>query len=385
MTQFASPTLTAPDYDCTIIGALELSEKKWVLAVQLPGVKRHSRHVMEARGDELCAFVDRLKARSAAAGHEIERVILTHEAGRDGFWLARFLERRGIEVHVMQPSSLPVDRRARRAKTDIIDVEMLLRTLMAWLRGEPRVCSMVPIPSEADEEARRAYREREDLTGERRSIVNKIGGILATLGVKGFKALRRDRRQQLTSLRQPDGDPVPQMARARIERLLDRLELVLKLIEQVEAVRDAVLKKEAPADKAEQMIRSLTELRSIGPDFATLLVREAFVRKFRNRRALGGYVGLGGTPYSSGGSEREQGIGKDGNRRLRAAMVELAWMWLRWQPDSALSIWFRARVAQIGGRIKKIMIVALARKLLVALWRYVTDGVIPDGARMKTA
>ena len=241
-----------------------------------------------------------------------------------------------------------------------------------------------PIPSEADEEARRAYREREDLTGERRSIVNKIGGILATLGVKGFKALRRNRRQQLTSLRQPDGDPVPQMARARIERLLDRLELVLKLIEQIEAVRDAVLKN-MRADKAEQMIRSLTELRFIGPDFATLLVREAFVRKFRNRRALGGYVGLGGTPYSSGGSEREQGIGKDGNRRLRAAMVELAWMWLRWQPDSALSIWFRARVAQIGGRIKKIMIVALARKLLVALWRYVTDGVIPDGARMKTA
>lgn len=385
MTQFASSALAAADYDSTIIGALELSEKKWVLAVQLPGVKRHSRHVVEARGDERSAFVDRLKARCAVTGHKIKRVILTHEAGRDGFWLARFLVRRGIEVHVMQPSSLPVDRRARRAKTDIIDVEMLLRTLMAWLRGEPRVCSMVPIPSEADEEARRAYREREDLTGERRSIVNKIGGILATLGVKGFKVLRRDRREQLISLRQPDGDPVPQMARARIERLLDRLELVLKLIEQVEAVRDAVLKKEAPADKAEQMIRSLTELRSIGPDFATLLVREAFVREFRNRRALGGYVGLGGTPFSSGGSEREQGIGKDGNRRLRAAMVELAWMWLRWQPDSALSIWFRARVGQIGGRIKKIMIVALARKLLVALWRYVTDGVIPEGAKMKTA
>ena len=312
-------------------------------------------------------------------------MILTHEAGRDGFWLARFLVRRGVEVHVMQPSSLSVDRRARRAKTDIIDVEMLLRTLMAWLRGEPRVCSMVPIPSEADEEARRAYREREDLTCERRSITNKIDGILATLGVKGFKALRRDRREQLSSLRQPDGDPVPRMAHARIERLLDRLELVLKLIEQVEAARDAVLKKAAPADEAEQMIRSLTELRSIGPDFATLLVREAFVREFRNRRALGGYVGLGGTPFSSGGSAREQGIGKDGNRRLRTGMVELAWMWLRWQPDSALSIWFRARVGQIGGRIKKIMIVALARKLLVALWRYVKDGVIPEGAKMKTA
>ena len=311
MYQLSGSTQAALDYNSTIIGALELSEKKWVLAVQLPGVRRHSRHVLEACGDGLASFVERLKARCAATGRKIARVILTHEAGRDGFWLARFLARRGIEVHVIQPSSLPVDRWARRAKTDIIDVEMLLRTLMAWLRGEPRVCSMVPIPSEADEEARRAYREREDLTGERRSIVNKIDGILATLGVKGYKALRRDRREQLTAVRQPDGDPIPQKARARIERLLDRLDLVLKLIEQVESARDAVLKKDAPADEAERMIRSLTDLRSIGADFATLLVREAFVRQFRNRRALGGYVGLGGTPFSSGSSEREQGIGKD--------------------------------------------------------------------------
>ena len=383
MSQFSGTPRATLDYDSTIIGALELSEKKWVLAVQLPGVSRHSRHVLAACGDGLVSFVERLKARCAAAGRKVARVILTHEAGRDGFWLARFLARQGIEVHVMQPSSLPVDRRARRAKTDKIDVEMLLRTLMAWLRGEPRVCSMVPIPSEADEEARRAYREREDLTGERRSIVNKIDGILATLGIKGYKALRRDRREQLNWARQPDGDPIPQKARARIERLLDRLELVLKLIEQVESARDAVLEKDAPADEAERMIRSLTNLRSIGPDFATLLVREAFVRQFRNRRALGGYVGLGGTPFSSGGSEREQGIGKDGNRRVRAAMVELAWMWLRWQPDSALSVWFRARVGAMGGRIRKIMIVALARKLLVALWRYAKDGVIPEGAKLK--
>jgi transposase len=385
MYQFSGSTQAALDYDSTIIGALEMSEKKWLLAVQVPGVRRYSRHVLGACGDGLVSFVERLKARCAAADRKIARVVLTHEAGRDGFWLARFLARRGIEVHVIQPSSLPVDRRARRAKTDIIDVEMLLRTLMAWLRGEPRVCSMVPIPSEADEEARRAYREREDLTGERRSIVNKIDGILATLGIKGYKALRRDRREQLTAVRQPDGDRIPQKAKARIERLVDRLELVLKLIEQVESARDAVLEKDAPADEAERMIRSLTDLRSIGADFATLLVREAFVRQFRNRRALGGYVGLGGTPFSSGGSEREQGIGKDGNRRVRAAMVELAWMWLRWQPDSALSVWFRARVGAMGGRIKKIMIVALARKLLVALWRYAKDGVIPDGAKMKAA
>ena len=355
MSQYSGSSQAAIDYNSTIIGALELSGKKWVLAVQLPGVSRHSRHVLDAFGDGLVSFIERLKARSVAAGRKITRVILTHEAGRDGFWLARFLAQRNIEVHVMQPSSLPVDRRARRAKTDIIDVEMLLRTLMAWLRGEPRVCSMVPVPSEAEEEARRAYREREDLTGERRSIVNKIGGIFATLGVKGYKALRRDRREQLNCARQPDGEPIPPKAKARIERLLDRLDLVLKLIERVESERDAVLKKDAPADEAEGMIRSLTDLRSIGPSVATLLVREAFVRQFRNRRALGGYVGLGGTPFSSGGSEREQGIGKDGNRRVRAAMVELAWMWLRWQSDSALSVWFRARAGAMGGRIRKIM------------------------------
>lgn len=169
----------ALDYETTIIGALELSENKWVLAVQLPGVKRHTRHVLEASGEELAELIERLKARCAAAGHPIARVILTHEAGRDGFWLARFLVRRDVEVHVIQSSSLPVDRRARRAKTDVIDVEMLLRTLMAWLRGEPRVCSMVPIPDEADEEARRAHREREDLIGERRSIVNRAGRLSA--------------------------------------------------------------------------------------------------------------------------------------------------------------------------------------------------------------
>jgi transposase len=385
MTQPASSITPVLDYGVTIIGALELSGKSWVLAVQLPGVKRHSKHVLGPSCEDLVALIERLKARSLSTGHKIERVILTHEAGRDGFWLARFLERCGVEVHVMQPSSIPVDRRARRAKTDAIDVEMLLRTLMAWLRGEPRVCSMVPIPREADEEARRAHREREDLLCERRSIVNKMDGILATLGVKGFKALRRDRREQLRLLHQPGGDAIPQLARARLERLLERLELVLQQIAKVEKVRDAVFDKPAPENEAERMIRSLAKLRSIGADFATLLVREAFVRDFQNRRAVAGYAGLGGTPFSSGSIEREQGIGKDGNRRLRTAMVELAWLWLRWQPGSGLSAWFRRRTEQAGSRTKKIMIVALARKLLVALWRYVRDGVIPEGAEMKAA
>jgi transposase len=380
-----NPTLStaALDYDSTMIGALELSSKKWVFAVQLPGVKKHSRHVVEPNGPALMNMIERLKARSAAAGRPIARAVITHEAGRDGFWLARFLERRGVGVHVMQSSSLPVDRRARRAKTDMIDVEMLLRTLMAWLRGEPRVCSMVPIPSEADEEARRAHREREDLIGSRRSILNKIDGILATLGIEGYRGLRRDRRAQLADLRQPDGEPVPPAALARIERLLDRLELVMTQIKGVEKARDAVVTKEAAEDESERMIRELAGVRGIGVESATLLVREAFAREFRNRRALGAYAGLAGTPFASGGMQREQGISKDGNHRLRALVVELAWFWLRFQPESALAKWFRARVNGAKGRVAKIMIVAMARKLLIALWRFAKDGVIPEGATMK--
>jgi transposase len=381
----SAPATAALDYDSTLIGALELSSKKWVFAVQLPGSKKHSRQVVEPNGAALAELIGRLKTRSLAAARPILRMILTHEAGRDGFWLARFLQRRGVEVHVMQASSLPVDRRARRAKTDVIDVEMLLRTLLAWLRGEPRVCSMVPIPSEADEEARRAHREREDLTGSRRSILNKIDGILATLGIGGFRGLRRDRREQLANLRQPEGAPVPPAAQERIERLLDRLELVVKQIKAVEAARDAVVKKPSAQDESERMIRGLVQLCGIGVEGATLLVREAFCRDFANRRTLGAYAGLTGTPFASGGMQREQGISKDGNHRLRALIVELAWFWLRFQPDSALAQWFRARVGGAKGRVAKIMIVALARKLLIALWRFAKDGVIPEGATIKPA
>jgi len=318
-----APVAAALDYDSTLIGALELSSKKWVLAIQSPGSRKHTKYVVEPDGPALARLIETLKARSAAAGKPIGRVAVTHEAGRDGFWLARFLLRRGVEVHVMQASSLPVDRRARRAKTDAIDAEMLLRTLLAWLRGEPRVCSMVPVPSEADEEARRAHREREDLTGERRSILNKIDGLLATLGICGFKGLRRDRRKQLDALRQPDGAAVPPAALARIERLLDRLDLVMAQIGTVEAAREAVVRKDAPADASERMIRDLSGMRGIGVESATLLVREAFCRSFANRRALGSYAGLTGTPFASGSMAREQGISKDGNRRLRTCLARL--------------------------------------------------------------
>ena len=300
------------------------------------------------------------------------------------FWLACWLGRHGVETHVVQPSSVPVDRRARRAKSDGIDAELLLRTLLAWLRGEPRVSSMVPIPTEADEDERRRVREREDLMAERVSLVNRIGAVLATLGVGDYNPLRRDRRTRLESLRTALGDPLPPHARARIRRMLDRLDLVCAQITELEQERDAVLDKEAP-DRAEKMIQQLVELRGIGVQSATVLVREAFVHEFANGKALGSYAGLTPTPFSSGATEREQGIDKAGNRRLRTVMIELAWLWQRYQPGSAQVSWFRERVGGTGRRMRKVMVVAMARRLLIALWRFATQGVVPEGAIVNPA
>ena len=257
-----------------------------------------------------------------------------------------------------------------------------MRTLLAWLRGEPRVCSMVPIPDEDQEDERRRSREREELLGERISITNRIGAVLTTLGINGFKPLRKDRRAQLEALRTPSDQPLPEHAKAKILRSIDRLELVMAQIAALEDQRDAVVVKEDPG-AAEKMIQALVLLRSIGAQTATVLVYEAFVRQFCNGKALGSYAGLTGTPFNSGGSEREQGISKAGNQRLRATMGELAWLWLRYQPESALAKWFRERLGGAKGRMKKVLIVAMARKLLIALWRYATLGVIPEGAVLK--
>jgi transposase len=373
------------DYDRTLILAIDLSNKKWVLAAQVPGMPHtKARRTIEPTPEALMAAIDGYRARAAAAGRTIERAIATYEAGWSGFWLARWLAVRGIEAHVVQPASVPVDRRARRAKSDGIDAELLLRTLLAWLRGEPRVCSMVPVPDEADEDARRCVRERAELVSERTGLVNRIGAVLATLGVSDYNPLRRDRHRRLGELRTAVGAPLPPYARAKIPRMLLRLELVLAQLAELDQQRDAVLEDAAP-DRAGAMIQQLAGLRGIGVQSATVLVREAFVRKFANGKALGSYAGLTSTPYSSGGVEREQGIGKAGNRRLRTAMVELAWLWQRYQPASAQVRWFRERVGTTGRRVRKVMVVALARKLLVALWRFVTEGVVPEGAVMKPA
>ena len=314
----------------------------------MPGLPQtKAQRTIEPNKNALSAAIDGYRARAAAVGYTVDRVITTYEAGWSGFWLARWLVAQGVEVHVVQPSSVPVDRRLRRAKSDGIDAELLLRTLLAWLRGEPRVCSMAPIPDEADEDARRCVRERTELLSDRVGLTNRIGAVLATLGVNDYSPLLQSRRRRLAELRTGLGEPIPPNALAKIERLLARLELVLAQIAELEREPDEVAAADAP-DRAGKMIQQLASLRGIGVQSATVLVREAFVRHCSNGKALGSYAGLT-SPYSSGGINREQGIGKAGNRRLRTVMGELAWLWQR--NVSALRVTSTSNRASAGSMI----------------------------------
>jgi transposase len=293
----AAPIPAAVDYDKTLVLAIDVSNKSWVIAAQVPGLPHtKAKRTINPETEALLAAIAAYRARAAAMGRSIERVIAVYEAGWSGFWLARWLMKHGVEVHVVQPSSVPVDRRMRRAKSDGIDSELLLRTLLAWVRGEPRVCSMVPVPDEADEDARRCSRERTELISERIGLTNRIGAVLATLGVSDYNPLLRNRCRRLAELRTGLGESLPANAHAKIKRLIARLELVLTQIAELERERDVVMETETP-DKASKMIQQLTGLRGIGVQSATVLVREAFVRRFANGNALGSYAGLASSPY----------------------------------------------------------------------------------------
>jgi transposase len=364
--------------------AIELSKKDWLVAVSTPLADKVSLHTLPAGdGGALLSLLERARRKAESAlGRPVE-IVSCYEAGYDGFWLHRLLEERGIRNHVFDPASLLVNRRARRSKTDRIDVQAMLRALMAHLRGEPRVVSVVRVPSVAAEDARRLHRERDRLVGERVQHVNRIKGLCALQGIYDYEPLRRDRHERLAGLRTGDGRALPPRLAAEIGRELHRLELVMTMIAQIEDERDAIAAAKAAAHPGAAKIHRLTRFKGIGPEFATVLTGEVFWRPFDNRRQVAAYVGLDASPFRSGAMSRDQGIAKAGNAKARTTMIELAWMWLRYQPDSALSRWFRERVGDLKGRPRRIAIVALARKLLVALWRYLETGLVPDGAALK--
>ncbi len=374
---------TAFDHDSTLVLALELSGKGWEVGAVLPGVARRPRRTLAQRDMAgLLKQIERWQAEVQRAGRTVRRTVLAYEAGREGFWIARYLLAQGIEVQIMHPSSIPVERRGRRVKTDRIDLDMLLRTLLAWLRGEPRVCSMVRIPSETEEDMRRPERERERLVSERIALENRIENLLCLHGIGSFKPRLKKAAERLDELRSFAGAPLPPMLLAELKRLMTRHCVLSGQLKEIEAAREETAS--AP-DRTAQQIQVLARLIGLGLATATGLAREVFCRSFADRRAIAGFVGLTGTPFNSGGSEREQGISKNGNPRVRRILMQLAWRWLRFQPDSALSCWFVERTGGAKGRIRKIMIVALARKLLVALWRYVETGELPAGWRLAAA
>src|SRR5689334_13615961 len=359
--------------DLTLYASLELSRATWLVTCLLPERDRMSKYSTPGGdGGALLGLLERMRAR---AGRPV-KIVVIQEAGLDGFWVHRLLEANGIESHVVDAASIAVPRRRRRAKTDRIDGETLVRTLMAYKRGEARVCSMVRAPTPEAEDERRVCREYKALVVERVRHVNRIKGLLFAQGIADYRPLRRDRRHQLEELRTGDGRALPPHLKAQISRELDRLELLLEQIKAVEAERDGLLEAQVGPQQPPAPQAMLLNLKGIGPDFATNLWNEGLCRSFANRRQVAGYGGLTPTPWQSGSLSHEQGVSKAGNPRLRTLMIQLAWLWRRHQPHSALTRWFDERVKRGRPGERKRAIVALARKLLVALWKYVSAGVL---------
>jgi transposase len=370
-----------------IFVSLELSRSSWLVTSLSPGGReKMSKHAVG--GGDVAGLLTRfrlLQDKAQARTGKLFPIVVIQEAGLDGFWIHRALEVNGIESHVVDPASIAVSRRHRRAKTDKIDGEALVRTLLAYKRGEARVCAMVTVPSPEDEDRRRICRERKVLVAERVEHGNRIKGLLFAQGIADYEPLRRDRRERLEELRTGDGRPLPPLLKAQIGRELDRLDLLSGQIKAVEEVRDALVATDKETQSRPTPAAMLLDIRGIGPEFAAILWSEGLFRHFDNRRQVAAYAGLAPSPWQSGSVNREQGVSKAGNPRLRTTLVQLSWLWLRHQPKSALALWFEERVKRTGGRFRKSAIVALARKLLVALWKYVTAGVIIEGAVLKNA
>jgi transposase len=360
----------------TVYAPIELSKKTWVLGIAPPDRDRPS--IYRVSGGNIAELVSRLRV----ASRNNRRIVVCYEAGYDGFWLARALAKIGIECRVLDPASIQVNRRARRVKTDRIDVLALLRALIATDRGERHVCAIVRVPSVEEEDARRSHRERQRLVRERTGHINRIKGLLFAQGIRGIKPKLRRTRIDFAALESAEGHPLPDRLRRELEREYARLALIETQLREVEKERDMADAQDPVVERKRQM---LVALQGVGGTSAAILAREVFARPFASRRQLGSYLGLTPSAYDSGSMTRCQGISKAGNSWARRILIEVAWLWQKHQPASPLSHWYIQKTTGQSSRIRRIMLIALARKLAISLWRYVETGLVPQGVVMARA
>jgi transposase len=379
-----SRCLVSLEQGTTLVAVIELSQSSWLIAGTVPGIERQPLKKILPDEAALLRLLHRWRDEAIGKGRTITRIAVAFEAGRDGFWLARWLAKHGIEMHVIHSSSVAVSREHKRAKTDRLDTAMLTRVFLGWLRGERGHCTMVAVPTIEQEDAKRPSRERESLIGERTRILNRMKSTLARLGIRGFKPELRKAPQLVDALRTPEDIPIPPNTLAELRRDLARLAVLREQIKDIEQARLQHLA-DVPQSGPKAMVRLLASVIGLGIETADLLVQEVFSRDLRDRRAVARYAGLTGAPDESGSKRREKGLTKAGNARVRRGMIQLAWRFLLFQQDSALAEWFRSRTEGANGARKTKMIVALARKLLIALWRMVTTGEVPHGVVLRPA
>jgi transposase len=377
-----SRSLVALEQDKALIAVVELSLSTWLVGALVPGLQRDPLKKMLPDQEGLLALLHRWRDEAVKAGKEITRIVVGFEAGRDGFWLARWLRAHGIEAYVIHPTSIPVSREQRRAKSDRLDVGLLKRALLGWLRGEKKHCTMAAIPSLEEEDAKRPTREHEHLVRERTRIVNRLKAALARLGIRGFNPKLRRAPEKLATLRTPEGCAIPPNTLAELERDMVRLRFTTEQIKQIEEERLKRLK-QSPEVGSNATVRQLQQIAGVGVETADMLTNEIISRDLRDEKAVARYAGLTGSPDESGKRRREKGLAKVGNPRVRRGMIQLAWRFLIHQKNSALAQWYQASVA--AGSRRKTMIVALARKLLIALWRFTRTGVVPEGVVLHPA
>jgi len=374
---------TAFVQDNTLVAVIEMSLSSWLVAGMIPGVSREPLKKIASDAEDLLQLLYRWRDEAITAGKEITRIAVGYETGRDSFWLARWLRERGIDAHVIHATSVAISREHRRAKTDRIDTAMLRRGFLGWLRGEPGHCSMAIVPTVAEEDAKRPHRERDSLVHERTSIINRMKAILIQFGVRNFNPVLRKAREKLDALRTPEGIPLPPNTVAALRRNMERLCIIKEQIKAIEQTQLQCLERD-PEERMNAIIFLLVRIIGLGVETAQQLAHEILFRNLRDRKAVARYSGVTGSPDESGSKRREKGISRSGNGRVRKILIQLSWRIVKFHPESDLVLWFKSRTQNARGS-RKPMIVALARKLIIALWRYVNTGVVPEGFKLRSA